>query len=118
MGFFRLKKKEEEDMMDRRQRRAFRLALILTLNLLLSTTDASNVTTLETTFDCVVDKDVADTICWPKCCFANQAFNVDKNSCEELESNSSFILNYPEVFLLRYWQYLNLLQTIPGAGIT
>jgi hypothetical protein len=35
-------------------------------------------------------------ICWPKCCFADQIFNVDTLTCES--ANNSVILNKPEIF--------------------
>jgi hypothetical protein len=40
------------------------------------------------------------TICWPKCCFENQVFNLESESCEQ--ADESIILTRPDVFTLRY----------------
>jgi hypothetical protein len=40
------------------------------------------------------------TICWPKCCFENQVFNLQSESCEQ--ADESIILTRPDVFSLRY----------------
>ncbi len=40
------------------------------------------------------------TICWPKCCFENQVFNLESESCEQ--ADESIILTRPDVFSLRY----------------
>jgi len=46
-----------------------------------------------------VDIDDDDAICWPKCCYSDQAFNVDKNICEQVDE--AFILKRPEVHFWR-----------------
>ena len=39
-------------------------------------------------------------LCWPKCCFANQVFSIDRLGC--IPANKSFILQKPEIFKIRY----------------
>lgn len=53
----------------------------------------------ETKDNGIVSNSFNDVTCWPKCCFANQAFNVDKNSCEQVDP--ALILTEPEVNSLR-----------------
>ena len=40
------------------------------------------------------------SICWPKCCFANQFFNVNRSSCV-LASKTAAILYDPDVFSIK-----------------
>ena len=40
------------------------------------------------------------SICWPKCCFANQVFNVNKSSCV-LTNQTAAILYKPDVFSIK-----------------
>jgi hypothetical protein len=37
--------------------------------------------------------------CWPKCCFADQVFYVDKHNCGP--ANKSALLHNPEIFSIR-----------------
>ena len=45
--------------------------------------------------DVTTNDNNATAICWPKCCYDDQAFNVDKNICEKVDE--SFVLKRPEV---------------------
>jgi hypothetical protein len=40
------------------------------------------------------------TLCLPKCCFENQVFDVQTESCKE--AKTSFLLERPQVFTIRY----------------
>jgi hypothetical protein len=40
------------------------------------------------------------TLCLPKCCFENQVFDVQTESCRE--AKPSFLLERPQVFTIRY----------------
>ncbi len=40
-------------------------------------------------------------LCWPKCCFPNQVFSIDRLGC--ISANMSIILKTPEIFKIRYW---------------
>ena len=98
--------------------RLFCLIALLHLLYNIATTEANN-STFEHPFRCdnnTDDDDYADdpeVICWPKCCYANQAFNAVLNSCQEV--NSSLILDAPEISYLRY---LNQMMTSPNINFT
>ena len=93
--------------------RLFRLIALLHLLYNIVTVEANN-STFEHAFLCANeanDADGPDVICWPKCCYANQAFNTVLNSCQEV--NSSLILDAPEISYLRY---LNQMMTSPNIN--
>jgi hypothetical protein len=75
--------------------RHFRLLFAQTMLLLsvVKTTDCQN----QTLNKCENDQ---STLCWPKCCYDNQAFNVDRKSCDR--ANKSVILQRPVISMMRY----------------
>ena len=40
------------------------------------------------------------TMCWPKCCFDDQVFDINKTSCDQAATRS-LLLHGPEVFYIR-----------------
>ena len=47
-----------------------------------------------------LDCDPASDLCWPKCCLANQVFDLTKFSCNHVEDTSLLLLK-PEIHSLR-----------------
>jgi hypothetical protein len=39
------------------------------------------------------------TVCWPKCCFESQVFNLKKQRCQQ--ANKTVILEKPNIYSLR-----------------
>ncbi len=46
-----------------------------------------------------------DQLCWPKCCFANQVFYLDRLNCDQA-NDEAIILHKPEIYSIRYFTFL------------
>ena len=72
----------------------------IVFSLRLSNADKSKKLTNVSLSDTLVCPSDEVSICWPKCCFANQVFNVNKSSCV-LSNQTAAILYKPDVFSIK-----------------
>ena len=49
-----------------------------------------------------------DQLCWPKCCFANQVFFLDRLNCDQA-NDDSIILHKPDIYSIRYFTFFRIL---------
>ena len=66
-------------------------------------TSTTTSTSLVDTLDC----DPTSEVCWPKCCLADQVFDLSKFRCNHVEDSSKLLLK-PEIHSLRYKKTLRV----------
>jgi hypothetical protein len=49
-----------------------------------------------------------DQLCWPKCCFANQVFFLDRLNCDQANEDA-IILHKPDIYSIRYFTFFTFL---------